>query len=127
MRCIAVRSKDLVIDVAARRVFLLGEAGRSPGRSSRFCAPGGESPGEPVTCRQLQLSLSGMHLSVAVSLWGSTWAILVASWVTIRITAVTPYGARGLATVSHAKCGSGWPVRRSDPTGCWSRRAVSFR
>ncbi|HEY9267093.1 response regulator transcription factor (plasmid) [Mycolicibacterium vanbaalenii] len=50
---------DLVIDVVARRVSLRGEALALTRTEFEILCALAESPGEPVTCRQLQLSLWG--------------------------------------------------------------------
>nr|WP_256736317.1 winged helix-turn-helix domain-containing protein [Mycolicibacterium hippocampi] len=50
---------DLLIDVVARRVSLRGEALPLTRTEFEILCTLAESPGEPVTCRQLQLSLWG--------------------------------------------------------------------
>lgn len=50
---------DLLIDLAGRRVFLRGEALPLTRTEFEVLCTLAESPGEPVTCRQLQLSLWG--------------------------------------------------------------------
>jgi DNA-binding response OmpR family regulator len=50
---------DLLIDVVARRVSLRGEALSLTRTEFEILCTLAESPGEPVTCRQLQLSLWG--------------------------------------------------------------------
>lgn len=50
---------DLLIDLAGRRVFLRGEALPLTRTEFEVLSTLAESPGEPVTCRQLQLSLWG--------------------------------------------------------------------
>jgi DNA-binding response OmpR family regulator len=50
---------DLLIDVAARRVFLRGQAIALTRTEFEILCILAESPGEPVTCRHLQLNLWG--------------------------------------------------------------------
>ncbi len=78
---------DLLIDMVARRVSLRGEALSLTRTEFEILSTLAESPGEPVTCRHLQLSLwGGMPPTVAGPRWGGcTWAIFGASWVRTRI------------------------------------------
>lgn len=118
---------DLLIDVVARRVSLRGEALSLTRTEFEILCTLAESPGEPVTCRQLQLSLWGMPLTVAGPRWGCTWAIFGASWVRTHTHRGICVRCAVRVTVSPAKWGSECLVRRSDAAGDRLRRGLSFR
>ncbi len=120
---------DLRIDVAARRVFLRDEPLPLTRTEFEILCTLAESPGEPVTCRQLQLSLwGGCVRRWPVHSGGCMWVIFGASWVRTTLTAVSPYGARDrLLSDRLSGGGSECLVRRSDAAGDRLRRGLSFR